>query len=468
MLLLKRLEDRQDTWEVLVKPGKKAKVGAKISFGEGKLIGEIIDIVEEGNRLIQFTYDGIFEEILDELGQMPLPPYITHKLEDKNRYQTVYAKNPGSAAAPTAGLHFTPELLEKIKEKGIHLLVNLYHFDLPMALQEQGDGWENKETAYAYQEYARFCFKTYGDLVDQWITFNEPIVPVEFGYFYDAHFPHKVDAAAAVKVAYHTQLASSLAVKACHEVDPNYRIGIVLNLTPAYPRSQHPEDVKAARIAELFQAKSFLDPSVLGHYPEELVEILRERDLLPDYDPFELRLIEENTVDYLGVNYYQPLRVAAPRYAPNPASPLLFEQFYEPYVMPGRKINPHRGWEIYEQGLYDIAQNIKENYGNIEWILTENGMGVEGEEKFRKDGVIQDDYRIDFVKDHLRELHRAIQDGANCKGYLIWTFIDCWSWLNGYKNRYGLVELDLESQKRTLKKSGHWFKELSQANGFED
>ncbi len=182
------------------------------------------------------------------------------------------------------------------------------------------------------------------------------------------------------------------------------------------------------------------------------MEILRERDLLPDYDPFELRLIEENTVDYLGVNYYQPLRVAAPRYAPNPASPLLFEQFYEPYVMPGRKINPHRGWEIYEQGLYDIAQNIKENYGNIEWILTENGMGVEGEEKFRKDGVIQDDYRIDFVKDHLRELHRAIQDGANCKGYLIWTFIDCWSWLNGYKNRYGLVELDLESQKRTLKK----------------
>ena len=113
VLLLKRLEDRQDTWEVLVKPGKKCKVGAKIVFGEGKLIGEIIDIVEEGNRLIQFTYDGIFEEILDELGQMPLPPYITHKLEDKNRYQTVYAKHEGSAAAPTAGLHFTTELLEK-------------------------------------------------------------------------------------------------------------------------------------------------------------------------------------------------------------------------------------------------------------------------------------------------------------------------------------------------------------------
>ena len=130
VLLLKRLEDRQDTWEVLVKPGKKAKVGAKISFGEGKLIGEVIDIVEEGNRLIQFTYDGIFEEILDELGQMPLPPYITHKLEDKNRYQTVYAKNPGSAAAPTAGLHFTTELMDRIKAKGVKIAYVTLHVGL--------------------------------------------------------------------------------------------------------------------------------------------------------------------------------------------------------------------------------------------------------------------------------------------------------------------------------------------------
>ena len=130
VLLLKRLEDRQDTWEVLVKLGKKAKVGAKISFGEGKLIGEVIDIVEEGNRLIQFTYDGIFEEILDELGQMPLPPYITHKLEDKNRYQTVYAKHEGSAAAPTAGLHFTTELLEKIKAMGVNIARVTLHVGL--------------------------------------------------------------------------------------------------------------------------------------------------------------------------------------------------------------------------------------------------------------------------------------------------------------------------------------------------
>ena len=128
ILLLKRKEDH--VWETLVKPGKKAKPGTVISFGNGLLTGEVIDVVEEGNRLIQFSYEGIFEEILDQLGEMPLPPYITHKLQDKGRYQTVYAKHEGSAAAPTAGLHFTEELLEQIKAKG----VNIAHVTLHVGL----------------------------------------------------------------------------------------------------------------------------------------------------------------------------------------------------------------------------------------------------------------------------------------------------------------------------------------------
>ncbi len=128
VLLLKRKEN--DIWETLVKPGKKARPGTKIVFGNGLLVGEVIDIVEEGNRLIQFHYEGIFEEILDKLGQMPLPPYITHQLQDKNRYQTVYAKHDGSAAAPTAGLHFTPELLEAVKAKGVEIAEVTLHVGL--------------------------------------------------------------------------------------------------------------------------------------------------------------------------------------------------------------------------------------------------------------------------------------------------------------------------------------------------
>ena len=128
ILLLKRKEN--DIWECLVKPGKKARLGAKITFGDGILTGEIIDIVDEGNRLIQFHYDGIFEEILDQLGEMPLPPYITHKLQDKNRYQTVYAKHEGSAAAPTAGLHFTKELLQQVQDAGVKIAHVTLHVGL--------------------------------------------------------------------------------------------------------------------------------------------------------------------------------------------------------------------------------------------------------------------------------------------------------------------------------------------------
>lgn len=128
ILLLKRREN--DIWETLVKPGKKCKPGTRLDFGDGKLKAEVLEVVEDGNRLIQFHYDGIFEEILDELGQMPLPPYITHELKDKNRYQTVYAKHEGSAAAPTAGLHFTNQLLDKIREKGVEIANVTLHVGL--------------------------------------------------------------------------------------------------------------------------------------------------------------------------------------------------------------------------------------------------------------------------------------------------------------------------------------------------
>ena len=141
ILLLKRKEN--DIWECLVKPGKKARPGAKLVFGNGILKGEIIDVVEEGNRLIQFQYEGIFEEILDQLGEMPLPPYITHKLEDKNRYQTVYAKNDGSAAAPTAGLHFTQELLQKVQEKGVKIAHVTLHVGLGTFRPVKVDDVEN-------------------------------------------------------------------------------------------------------------------------------------------------------------------------------------------------------------------------------------------------------------------------------------------------------------------------------------
>ena len=153
-----------DTWEIIVRPGKKAKPGAKFVFGNGELKAEIIDVVNDGNRLVKFSYDGVFEEVLDRLGEMPIPPYITKKLEDKNRYQTVYAKNPGSAAAPTAGLHFTPELLEKIRAKGVNIGYLTLHVGLgtfrPVKADEITDHKMHSEFYILPQETAELVNKT--------------------------------------------------------------------------------------------------------------------------------------------------------------------------------------------------------------------------------------------------------------------------------------------------------------------
>lgn len=162
VLLLKRGED--NVWETLVKPGKKAKPGTKISFGDGLLVGEVLDVVEDGNRMIRFTYEGIFEEILDRLGQMPLPPYITHQLKDKNRYQTVYAKHDGSAAAPTAGLHFTPELLKAIEEKGVTIAHVTLHVGLgtfrPVKVENIQEHHMHSEFYVVEEEQARLINET--------------------------------------------------------------------------------------------------------------------------------------------------------------------------------------------------------------------------------------------------------------------------------------------------------------------
>ncbi len=162
ILLLKRKSD--DVWETLVKPGKKARVGTQLSFGGGLLKGEVIDIVEEGNRLIRFTYEGIFEEILDQLGQMPLPPYITHELKDKNRYQTVYAKQEGSAAAPTAGLHFTEELLDEIRQMGVNIAEVTLHVGLgtfrPVKVEHVADHHMHSEFYQISEEAANLINET--------------------------------------------------------------------------------------------------------------------------------------------------------------------------------------------------------------------------------------------------------------------------------------------------------------------
>jgi 6-phospho-beta-glucosidase len=373
----------------------------------------------------------------------------------------------GTGEVNSKAIEFYNNVINELIANDIEPFVNLFHFDMPYELQKIG-GWTNREVVDAYENYARACFELFGDRVKKWFTHNEPIVPVEGGYLYDFHYPNEVNFGKAVQVAFNTILSSAKAIKVYKEMGQDGKVGIILNLTPSYPRSQHPADLKASVIADAIFNRSFLDPSVKGEFPEELVGILKEEGFMPEYENGDLDIIKNNTVELLGVNYYQPRRVKAKENLPNPEAPFLPERYFDNYVMPGRKMNPHRGWEIYEKGVYDILVNLKENYGNIECFISENGMGVEGEEKFRDEkGIIQDVYRIEFIQEHLKWVHKAIQEGSNVKGYHLWTFMDNWSWSNAYKNRYGFVSVNLDKNgERTIKKSGQWFKTVSEKNGF--
>lgn len=373
----------------------------------------------------------------------------------------------GTGAVNEKAVAFYNSVLDELEKNNIEIIMNLYHFDMPMCMQEKG-GWENREVVDAYAQYAKTCFELFGHRIKYWTTFNEPIVPVEGGYLYDFHYPNVVDGKRAVQVAYHTALASAKAIEVYKSMHLDGQIGIILNLTPSYPRStENIEDVKAAHLADLCFNRSFLDPAVKGTYPTDLVAFLKENDALPYYTEEDMQTIKNNTIDFLGVNYYQPRRIKAKESEIIYTDRFMPDNYFDNYEMPNRKMNPYRGWEIYEKGIYDICTNLRENYGNIPFYISENGMGVEGEERYiNENGSIDDDYRIDFIKDHLQWLHKGIEEGANCLGYHLWTPIDCWSWTNAYKNRYGLIALDLATQKRTIKKSGRWYKELAENNGF--
>lgn len=384
--------------------------------------------------------------------------------------RTRLIKNLHTNEVDDDAVKFYRDYFSKLKSKNIITIVNLFHFDMPKIFQDIG-GFENEYVIEKYKEYAELCFEIFGDIVDYWCTFNEPVVPIEACYLYQWYYPKIVDFKRAIQAAYGTILAHSKAVESFRKIfknDKNKKICIILNLTPTYPKDGKTftkEDKESAEIRDMFFNKVFLDPVVGKGFPKKIIELLKEHDLLPKYKINDINIIKNNRIDFLGVNYYQPARVQK-RESKYLYKYLMPEYWFEYFDWKNKRVNPYRGWEIYPKTIYDIGMLIKNEYGNIPWFISENGMGVEGEIKYKNDSMINDDYRIDFIKEHLYWLNKAIENGSNCFGYHLWTFIDCWSWANSYKNRYGLVELDLITQKRTIKKSGWWLKSIIE-NGNE-
>ena len=379
-------------------------------------------------------------------------------------------KNLETGEPDEDGVRFYNDVIDETIKNGMIPVMNLHHFDLPVELYDKYGGWTSKHVVDLFVKFAETAFKLFSDRVKYWTTFNEPMVVVEGQYLYEFHYPKLVDGEKAIQAMYNINLASAKAISKFNELgckEDGGKIGIVLNLTPAYPRSNSEENLYASKVADTIFNYSFLDPAVKGEFPGLLVELLKEDNILWENTSEELEIIKNNTIDFLGVNYYQPRRVKSKESEVDNTKGWMPEKYFDYYDMPGKRMNPYRGWEIYPQAMYDIAINIRDNYNNIPWYISENGMGVEGEEKYiGEDGSIQDDYRIEFFEEHLQYLHKGIEEGSNCFGYHSWTPIDCWSWCNAYKNRYGYIAVDLATQKKTIKKSGRWIKEVSENNGF--
>ncbi|WP_424321284.1 glycoside hydrolase family 1 protein [Lacticaseibacillus chiayiensis] len=365
------------------------------------------------------------------------------------------------------GAVFYQKLFTAMKVAGVEPYVNLFHFDMPFELQHQYGGWQSKHVVDLFEKYAQRAFELYGGQIDHWFTFNEPKVILDGQYLYQFHYPNIVDGPTAVQVAFDINLASAKAIAAFRKVNtnPNATIGTILNLTPAYAASDDPRDQEAARIAELWSNDMFLQPAIQGKFPSALVDLLKNDHVLWDATENELALIASNQIDELGVNYYHPFRVEAPDVSPKSLQDWMPDIYFKEYQLPGRIENVDKGWEIYPKALYDIAISMRDRFGNIPWFVSENGMGVSNEERFLDDqGMVHDDYRINFMHDHLAELLKGIEAGSNCHGYFTWTAIDNWSWKNAYRNRYGLIRNEIHTQEKTLKKSAYWFNQLSREN----
>ena len=354
------------------------------------------------------------------------------------------------------------DVVDALVAAGVEPMLCLEHYELPAQLQEKYDGWSSRHVVDLFTAYAKIAFARYGDRVKQWFTFNEPIVVQTRVYLDAVRWPHQQDSKKWILWNYHKALATACAVEAYHAGHYGGRTGCVLNPEMVYPRSDAKEDVEAAAMYDLFYNRVFFDPLVNGTYPPELTALCLEHDIYFDPTAADLATIKNNTVDFLGINQYYPKRVRGPRYEWRHGAPFHPEMFYENFELPGRQMNTSRGWEIYPKIMYDLAMYVKERYHNIPWLITENGMGREHEEDFMDErGVVADDYRIEFIAAHLHYLLQAVAEGSSCEGYMLWAFTDCVSPMNAFKNRYGLVRIELDDERsRHLKKSARWYKKL--------
>lgn len=354
-------------------------------------------------------------------------------------------------------------LIDELLANGIQPMLCLEHYELPATLLEQYGGWASKHVVELFVRYAEQVFARYAHKVTRWFAFNEPVVVQTRVYLDALRWPYQQSTDTWMQWNHHKNLATAKVVQLFRARGYQGTVGTILNPEVTYPRSAAAHDVQAAKLYDLFYNRVFLDPAIKGEYPDELLALLEKHGVKWQVDAQELAIIRANRVDEVGINLYYPHRVKAPSRAWHPETPFHPAYYFEHFELPGRRMNKSRGWEIQPRIVWDMAQRMKSEYDNFPWFIAENGMGIENEAQFKNaSGEIQDNYRIEFIGEHLYQALLAREAGINCQGYMLWAFTDNVSPMNAFKNRYGLIEIDLQNQRqRRMKKSARWYRQIS-------
>jgi beta-galactosidase len=357
---------------------------------------------------------------------------------DAYRFSIAWPRVQPSGKGPVnaRGLDFYDRLVDGLLANGIEPAATLYHWDLPQPLEDAG-GWMDRDTAYRFAEFSYLAAERLADRVEMWITLNEPVVVTAYGYAFGVYAPGKTLMLDALPTAHHQLLGHGLAVHALRGRGVR-QIGLTNHYSPAWAAS--PADQPAADAFDTFMNRLFTDPVLLGRYPDLMADA-------PYVRPMDLQVIAA-PIDFLGVNYYHPTRLATPAEGPLP---------FDITEITGYPTTG-MGWPIVPDAFLDLLRTLDSRYDLPPLYITENGCSFADEPG--PDGVVDDSSRIEFLDAHINAMRTAADEGVDIRGYFTWSLLDNFEWAEGYHPRFGLVHVDYETQKRTPKKSYGWYRDL--------
>ncbi len=379
----------------------------------------------------------------------------------------------GTGEINQKGIDFYNNLINELLSYNIEPIVTMYHFDLPYALQQKG-GWSNRETIDAFENYARTLFTYFGDRVKYWLTINEQNMMILHGSAIGTLDPNmKNPQKELYQQNHHMFLAQAKAINLCHEMCPNAKIGPAPNISAVYPASSKPEDIMAAYNFSSIRNWLYLDVPVFGRYNSVAWRYMEEKGYTPTIQKGDMEILESAKPDFIAFNYYATVTVAENKSNASDENSIGDQQiaigepgFYR------RVDNPYLektqfGWEIDPVGFRNTLRELNDRY-HLPLLVTENGLGAY--DKLEEGDIVNDDYRIEFLRKHIEQARLAITDGVNLIGYCPWSAIDLVSTHQGFSKRYGFIyvnrdEFDLKDLRRIKKKSFYWYKNVIATNG---